>query len=254
MTPTDQDCYFGKPFFPELMPKYDEVHVSVVFTWDIEKGYELKAEWEKYFDVVKIGGPAFNDSGSEFTPGMYLRKGAVITSRGCPNKCKFCFVPKREGDLRELKVRAGNLIQDNNILACSKNHLRKVFRMLRFMKGIEFKGGLESRRVTPKIAEELRSLRIKELWLACDYSGAEKPLKKAVETLTKAGFTRSHLRCYVLSMGKDMQSDEERVREVWNIGCMPFMQLYKPADHSAEWQRFQRKWSRPAIIRSVMTL
>lgn len=213
MTPTDSNCYFGSPTFPYLLPKYDEVHISVVFTWDIEKAFKLQDEWGVCSDNVKIGGPAFNDQGETFNRGVYLKQGITITSRGCPHNCDFCFVPKREGKPRELKIKAGNIIQDNNILACSGSHLAKVFRMLRFMKAIEFKGGLESRRITPQIAEEIRSLRIKTLWLACDSESALKPLKKAVEILKGVGFTRNHLYCYALSFGKDIQKDEKILEE-----------------------------------------
>lgn len=114
-----------------------------------------------------------------------------------------------------------------------------------------FKGGLEAARVTPKIAEELRGLSIRTLWLACDHSGAVKPLRKAVETLLKAGFTRTHLYCYAL-IGKDITEEKSRLQEIWDIGCMPFAQLYQPEEkisYSHEWKKLQRTWSRPAATR-----
>ena len=59
---------------------------------------------------VHMGGPAFNMPGGDFVPGMYLKKGYVITSRGCPNRCWFCSVPRREGGrLRELPITEGNI-------------------------------------------------------------------------------------------------------------------------------------------------
>jgi len=126
--------------------------------------------------------------------------------------------------------------------------------MLKNQKSIHFTGGLESSRVTSKIAEELRGLRIKELWLACDYHNALKPLKIAVEKLKRVGFTRNHLRCYCL-IGKDMNEEESRLREIWDIGCIPFAQLYRDREntinYSKEWKRFQRMWSRPAIMRFI---
>jgi hypothetical protein len=157
--------------------------------------------------------------------------------------------------LTELNVfPEGNIIQDNNILACSDNHRHKVWSMLKTQKQIEFKGGLEAMRITPKIAEDLRSLRIKTLWLACDTPNATKPLRKAVETLKSVGFTKNHLYCYCL-VGKDRNEEESRLKEIWNIGCMPFAQLYKNAEnnieYSKEWKQFQRQWSRPAIIRAI---
>ena len=249
MCPNDPDAYFGLPGF--FTPQYDEIHISVTFTWDIKKTEQLAREWEK-FGKVKIGGVAIDgESDKPFVAGMYLRKGITITSRGCLNSCDFCMV--RRGLIEFNDFPEGNIIQDNNILACSNRHWRSVMTMLKKQKNIEFKGGLEKYRITPKIAEDLRSLKIKTLWLACDEPKGLKALKKAVEILQKAGFTRNYLYCYCL-IGKDINEEELRLREIWNIGCMPFAQLYrnKNDDIKYSWQfrRFARAWSKPAIIRT----
>ena len=80
---TPDDAYVGLP--PLGCPRYDEVHISVTFTWDIRAAERLAANWRPYADVVRLGGPAYGARGGEFVPGMYLKSGAVITSRGCPN-------------------------------------------------------------------------------------------------------------------------------------------------------------------------
>ena len=236
-----------------LTPNYDEIHISVVFTWDKERAEELGRAWEGK-GKVKIGGPAYGDPGGEFTPGMYLREGITITSRGCPNKCGFCLAQKREGGIRELEVKEGRIIQDNNILACSDRHISKVVRMLRGQRKIQFKGGLEAARVTEKIAELFRCLRIDELWLACDSKGAIKGFERAAGILRKAGFSREKILSYVL-IGKDRDEEEERLRRVWRAGALPFAQLYQPEEtieYDQEWKDFARFWSRPAIYRSAM--
>jgi len=251
MSPTDQDTYFGLPVM--FMPKYDEIHISVTFTWDIDKAKRLAQEWKPYGEV-KIGGPAFGDPGGEFEPGKYIRSGVTITSRGCFNKCSFCFVPKREGKLRELEVKPGNIIQDNNFLACSKNHRDKVFSMLKSQKHIDFSGGLEAVRVTDDIVEQLRGLRIYQVWLAFDHPNNEKPLKLAINRLSKY-FGDRQIRTYVLIGYKDDTTDkaETRLCKVYEFGSLPFAMLYRDEKNSPqtkEWKQFQRKWVRPAIIRS----
>ena len=247
MSPADPDAYFGLPNL--FIPKYDEIHISVVFTWMIAKAKWLKKQWE-YIAPVKIGGPAIDgESENPMKSGMYLKKGITITSRGCPNSCIFCLVKKELIELDEFPE--GNIIQDNNFLACTNHHRKKVYSMLRNQKQIEFKGGLESRRITDKIAEELRSLSIKTLWLACDTPQAINPLRKAVNILKKAGFTKNHLYCYCI-IGKNIQEEESRLREIYNLGCMPFAQLYRDPQnsivYSEKWKHFQRLWSRPAIM------
>ena len=251
--PTDSDSYFDVPGL--FVPVYDEVHVSCVFTWDVARAKELAIAWGDKASKVLVGGPAFDDHGAEFIPGRYVRGGVVITSRGCPNSCPWCLVSKREGKLRELEVKPGNVVQDNNVLACSPGHIERLFSMLQGQRQIEFKGGLEASRVTPEMADRLRGLHIKTLWLACDTPAALNGFKRAAATLTRAGFTQSHIRCYVL-IGDDMSENQARLAQVYEAGAMPFAQLYQPPErreYSVEWKQFARKWSRPAIIRSMMS-
>jgi hypothetical protein len=251
MTPTDKDAYFGEPDL--FTPKYDDVYISVTFTWDKPKAKKLEYAWRNHGKRVFVGGPAISgESCLPFQAGMYLKNGITITSRGCVNNCSFCMV--RKGLIEFDDFPEGNIIQDNNFLACSDHHRGLVFKMLKQQKRIEFKGGLDKYRINPNIAEDLRGLRIKTLWLACDQPQGIKPLQKAVEILYKAGFTRNHVYCYVL-IGDDMAENEARLREVYNIGCLPFAQLYQPPEwkhYPKEWKQFARTWSRPAAYKTLM--
>jgi len=259
MTPTGPDCYIWYP--PLGCPKYDEVHISVVFTWDLPRVKHIAPQWSSY-GKVRIGGPALDDPGNGFTPGKYLKQGVTITSRGCPNKCDFCLVPEREGKIRELEIKPGNIIQDNNLLACSKTHIQKVFEMLRTQRRIDFAGGFEASRITDEIVEELRSLKIYQIWLAYDRPGAEKPLKKAVEKLSRY-FKRDKIRCYVLIGYKDdsIEKAEARLKEAWEIGTLPFAMRYRTPENGwygtfifkeRVWNELARQWTRPAIMKSIM--
>lgn len=248
MSPIDKDSYFD---YPDMFtPKdYDEVHVSVTFTWDIKKGYELKKQWGTVCKNVIIGGVAINgECKNSFVSGMYLKKGITITSRGCPNNCNYCII---KNSLIEFdNFPEGNIIQDNNILACSNKHIEQVFKMLKHQKQIEFKG-LESRRITVELADKLYLLNIKSLWLACDHDSDIKSLKKAVDILKNAGFKESHLYCYVL-IGKE----ELRLRAVREMGVMPFAQLYlenkeTKTIYTREMKHYQRLMSRPAVTRGI---
>jgi len=249
MTPTDQDCYFGPPDL--FTPKYDEVHISCQFTWDISEAWSLAQQWH-FHGKVKVGGVAIDgESDKPFQAGMYLRKGITITTRGCPNNCGFCMV--RKGGLIEFDdFPEGNIVQDNNILACSDRHWRLVMSMLKKQRRIEFKGGLDKFRLTTERADDLRSLSISTLWLACDQPQGIEALRKAVQILLKSGFTRNHLYCYVL-IGNDARENIHRLKEVYRMGCMPFAQLFRNAEdnikYSRSWHRFQRRWVKPMIIR-----
>ena len=250
-TPDDDMAFIGEP--PGLfIPDHDEIHVSCTFMWDKVYCEHLKYQWQAHTNKrVQLGGPAYNSPCDSFTPGMYVKKGITFTSRGCNKRCPWCEVPKREGKLRQLPITKGNIIQDNNLLQCSLEHQSLVFEMLKTQKGICFKGGLQANLIDEYLIEELEELSIKELWLSCDTDAALSGFKKAAKKLIKAGFTRNHIRCYVL-IGHDMESEEKRLQAVYNAGAMPFAQLYQPSsciskiEYSREWKKFARQWQRPA--------
>lgn len=249
-TPTDEFAFVGPP--PGLfIPEHDEVHISVSFTWDKPLAEDLAFQWESVTNKpVKLGGPAYHSEAGDFTPGLYVRKGITFTSRGCNNNCPWCGVREIEGTLREIPITPGNIIQDNNFLQCSRAHKDKVFDMLRTQRGICFRGGLETDLIADHFVDAIRGLRIAELWLACDTDAQLPRFKKACEKLVKAGFTRHQIKCYSL-IGKDMEAEEERNREIFWAGAMPFSQLYRDftetkTEYSAEWRAFERQWQRPA--------
>lgn len=254
MTPDDEYSFFDIPPFKEFLPSFDEVHIVVVFTWDIERGKQLQQAWQDVTDKpVRIGGPAFDDPCTgEFVLGRYVKNGVIFTSRGCPNSCKFCLVPRREGKIRECEIKEGNIIQDNNFLACSKEHRQKVYDMLKTQRQISFRGGLEPSRLTDWDIEEMRGLKISDVWLACDTKNSIKNLQLACDRLHQAGFNQNKIRCYVL-IGDDMQENENRLTAVFMAGALPFAQLFQPPEwieYSKEWKRFARTWSRPAAYKA----
>jgi len=100
-TPIDDYAFVGYP--PMMRPEADEVHISVAFTWDIEKADRLKLAWGQYYPVVKVGGPAYSSLCDGFTPGMYISHGVTFTSRGCNNRCGYCLAWQREGRIREME-------------------------------------------------------------------------------------------------------------------------------------------------------
>ena len=250
-TPTDELTYVGKP---DLFAEADEVHVSVAFSWDVPEAERLAQLWETVAPV-KIGGPATGMAGGEFTPGVYLKPGYVFTSRGCPGRCWYCDVWRREGGIRELPIRDGWNVLDSNLLACSEAHIRAVFAMLaRHKQRPRFTGGLDAERMQPWIAEELRALHTAGLFLAYDKPEDYEPVTEAARMLWAAGFTPEghRIRCYVLIgyQGDTFDKAEDRLRQILRLGLFPMAMLYRDGRHapSADWREFTRQWARPFLI------
>lgn len=257
-TPDDALAFSAPP--PKSLVPIREVHISVAFSYDMEKAEKLAESWARTGAPVKLGGPAFNEPGDDFVPGMYLKPGYVITSRGCANRCWFCSVPKREGyALRELPITDGHNILDDNLLACSGRHIRAVFAMLNRQKERPiFTGGLEAKLLKPWHVDLLCESKTRRMYFAYDTVDDFEPLVAAGKLLREGGISRESRKpcCYVLIgyKGDSMVAAEKRLLDTWSAGFMPFAMLYKneTGDTDTEWRKFQRLWVRPEIIVSRM--
>ena len=236
-------------------PEVDEVHISVTFTYDREKAEKLAYQWEVLGVPVKVGGPAYDDPGGEFEPGMYIKRGYTMTSRGCNNNCWFCMVPKREGGIRELKITDGYNLLDSNLLQCSDEHINAVFDMMaRQSQKPLFTGGLEARQLKSWHCKRLKEIGTRRAYFAYDTPDDLEPLIEAGKMMMEAGFTRSShaLCCYCLVgyKGDTFEKAEKRILQAMEAGFTPFAMLYrdKQGNVEKEWTKFQREWARPAII------
>jgi hypothetical protein len=253
-TPTDNLAYIGGP---DMFAEADKVHISVTFSWDMKEAERLEKEW-RHIAPVTVGGPATGQRGENFNPGLYLKKGYVITSRGCYNKCWFCSVWRREGTVRELPITEGWNVLDDNLLACSESHIRSVFAMLAGQKSkghrIEFTGGLEAKVLKQWQAEELRRLYPSQMFFAYDTPDDFEPLVEAGKMLFNVGFSKkSHvLRAYVLIgyPGDTFEKAEKRLNETMRAGFVPMAMLYRDetGKRDSEWVRFAWPWVRPAAM------
>lgn len=250
-TPVDDFAFVGDPPLYRPQDRALPVYVSVTFKWFRKEGERLQRAWSHFYDNVYLGGPAFGDPGSEFVPGRFLKTGCTITSRGCSKNCGWCDVPSREGEIRELRIKPGWIVQDNNLLACSETHQRNVFEMLRQQnRNIFFNGGLDKHYLRDWHRPLFDSIKIGELWFACDLPTDIPALERAAGILD--GIPIRKRRCYVMIgySEEGIKNAEKRLERVLELGFMPFCQLFQPTEsiiqYGQEWKDLRRKWSRPA--------
>lgn len=257
MTPDDPLVFFLEPSLFDRSAEIDEVHISVTFTWDLEKADELYDAWSALGVPVEVGGPAFEDRmGDTFTPGLYLREGVTITSRGCTKDCWFCSVPQcAHGQIVELPVQDGWNVIDDNLLGTSEEHFRAVIAMLRRQqKRAVFSGGLEPSLLQPWQAELLREINPATIYTAYDTKDDYEPLRQMAGILWDVGFSpkRHTIKCYCLCGydGDTFDAAEQRMKQIMDLGFLPFAMLYRDesGETTREWRRFQREWANAWIV------
>ena len=258
-TPDDAYAFVGLPP-AELPDDITEVHISVSFGYDLEEAERLCEAWSKITPRCAIGGPATGMRGEEFIPGRFLKLGYTITSRGCNGSCWFCKIPAREGPVRELPIRSGSNLLDDNLMACSEPHIRRVFQMLEGQKKLGHRifltGGLEAALIKEWHIELLKKLRPKEISFGCDTDEKFHYLNEAVKLFKEADyFSHNTLRAYVLVGYRNdtLEDAERRLKRVKDIGVCPMAMLYRDLSGAIiqperDWKRFSRLWARPALI------
>jgi len=251
-TPTDELAFVG---MPPKNTQVDRAIVSVTFTWDKLRGEQIAEEWSKIC-LTEIGGVAYGDVSGQFESGKFLQNGWTITSRGCPNYCWFCYAWKRV-EFQELNIIDGWIVQDDNLLACSQQHILDVFSMLKRQSNKPiFSGGLEPTLLNDWNINLIVESKPERIFLAYDTKDDYDPLVSASKLLERAGIIRPKGRiacCYCLiGYPKDtIEQAEKRLEQILELGFMPFAMLWKKEDGTIldeNWRKFQRFWARPAII------
>ena len=215
---------------------------------------------------TRIGGPALGDRGGEFVPGRYLAPGYLMTSRGCPNRCRHCLVPGREGALREIPIGVGHNVLDSNLLACSDDHVRKVFEVASSQRDergrkipAQFTGGLEAALFKDWHADLLAAMKPQPtIWFAFDHLNRWQPLVAAVRKLEDRDVsTKGHrVRAYVLIGfdGDTLEAAEERLLRTRDLLEFPMAMLYRGPDgkeQDAAWRHLAGLWANPNIISAM---
>lgn len=139
-------------------------------------------------------------------------------TRGCPNNCRWCVVPQKEGDIRPYRkwqelVRqdTDNLVlMDNNILACEYG-ISQLESLIGSGYRIDLNQGMDARLVTGGIADILSRLSwIRFIRFSCDQRAQIAAVRKAVELLIERGVRPYRIFIYLL-ITADLEDASERV-------------------------------------------
>lgn len=233
------------------------LYMSIPFSWQMREAEKLA---KCHNGPVVIGGPAAILNPPEWarteasTPYDVLSMHnpmATFTTRGCPNKCKFCAVPKIEGDFIELESwKAAPIICDNNLLACSVKHFEKVIKSLKPFPEPDFNQGLDARLFTKFHAQKIATLKDPMLRFAVDRTDQLPVTKKAIETARESGLRRFHV--YVLVGYNDTPEDAiSRLETIRGWGIRPNPMRYQPLDAKRKNEYLAPTWTNQQMIRTT---
>lgn len=236
-----------------MFGKYDRVYKSKVFTFtpdnydyytcEIVKGgtgYDIHSQLPKEIDDMAPDYSIYNIEGVSYG----------FLTRGCPNKCKWCVVPIKEGKVypyRDIEeVAQGNkkiILMDNNILA-SDYGIGQLEKIRKKKYCVDFNQGLDARLITDENAQILAKIKwIDYIRLACDNKSQIDAVLRAHDLLAKHGYNR-RIFCYFLI--QDWDDCMERLNALRQYKWFePFGQPYRDFNKKnviPQWQKDMARW------------
>ena len=217
---------------PLVTEPYDKVYMSKVFSFSPDYSYYINAK-----EVVK-GGTGYDihsclpqevdDMQPDLTiyPNVPEDVSYGFLTRGCPNKCAWCVVPRKEGVIhpywdieRVANGRKKVVLMDNNILAAGDYARQQLQKIIDLKIHVDFNQALDARLVT----DEFALLLAKVKWLGsrirfgCDTTAQIAQCESAIDRLCAYGF-RGEFFLYTMIGGKNgFRECYERIMHWWHI-------------------------------------
>ena len=146
-------------------------------------------------------------------------------TRGCPNNCRWCVVPSKEGEIKPYRswrqlIRPDSkklVLMDNNILA-SDFGIAQLEELTRQNYAIDLNQGMDARLVDERVAKILAGLKwIKYIRFSCDQQAQIEPIMRTAELMGKYGVKPYRLFIYLL-VTADIEDAARRVEALKRLG------------------------------------
>ena len=239
--------------------EYDRIYMSKIFTFtpddltcyrskEIVKGgtgYDLHSVLPQEIEYTQPDYALYSNIDNKTAYGFL--------TRGCPNKCKWCIVPIKEGivkpymDVDDIAIggRKNLVLMDNNILA-SDYGLGQIEKIIDRGYRVDFNQGIDARLITDDVAKLLAQVKwIDYIRLACDTKGQIPHILKAHNLLVEYGYPKRDIFCYFLI--DDFDDANERLNALrqyrWFV---PYGQPYRNFNDRhqiiPQWQKDMAHW------------
>lgn len=249
--------------------EYDIVYMSKIFSFTPDYG-----QWITNTKHIRKGGTGYDlhsvlPEEMEFVKPDYSLYSSIdhktvygFLTRGCPNKCKWCVVPRKEGNIRpymdvdDVAVggRTNLILMDNNVLACDYG-LEQISKIIDRGYRVDFNQALDARLVTDDIAKLLAKVKwIDVIRFGCD---TPKQIKECEEAMRMIDSYRKNPAQYLMytMIGNDFDEALNRLSH-WKsfkrvrIVAQPFRDVDNPHQIIPQWQKDMARW---AMRREIYT-
>lgn len=209
---------------------YDRIYMSKVFNfspddftaYDADEiirggtGYNIESRLTDEIDRTQPDYSIYPNIPSDMAYGFL--------TRGCPNRCPWCVVPRKEGrirpymDVEEIAIEGRNklVLMDNNILAAGDYAKGQMLKIIDKGYRVDFNQALDARLVTDDFARLLANIK----WLdnniirfGCDTHKQIEDCERAMDMINSYGFTGQYFLYTMLN--DNMQECYDRINHWW---------------------------------------
>jgi len=225
-----QTDLFGEPVVAPGDKVYDIIYASKVFNFtpDFNRHRYAAREWHfggTGYDVHSQLPPEVDRLQPDYSiyPGIRPDTAFGFLTRGCPNKCPWCVVPKKEGaihpymDCDEIAIegRKKLVLMDNNILAAGDYAKQQMRKIIERGYRVDFNQAIDARLMTEEFAEIMARMKWidRRIRFGCDTSAQIKHCEQAMLMLNEAGFHGEYF-IYIM-LNDDFQESYGRI-DYWS--------------------------------------
>lgn len=250
--------------------RYDRIYMSKIFNYTPEPQIMFNAA-----EIVR-GGTGYDIGGGlpaeidrlqpdySIYPNIPADMAYGFLTRGCPNKCPWCVVPRKEGGIRPymdvdeiaIEGRRKLVLMDNNILAAGDYALGQFRKIIERGYAVDFNQAIDARLVTDESARLLAEMKWlqRRIRFGCDTRAQIAECERAMELINAHGY-RGEYFLYTM-LNDNFKECYERLRYWWrrNRECRanhkqciyPFAQPYRdpnnPRHKIPQWQKDMAGW------------